>query len=116
MNILKYSEHVHMAETRKLVRPRHMNSFQIFYNIHSITYNYYDFVKLIRYLHFSLLKHTIYELAESHFRKGSPVLAACCHLAVDDTQVSKTGEGGTLVKLQNFQMAKNFAEFYLKFK
>ena len=35
----------------------------------------------------SLLKETISELAESHFRNGSPVLAACCHLAVDDTKV-----------------------------
>ena len=37
---------------------------------------------------FSLLKKTVSELAESHFRNGSPVLAACCHLAVDDCQVS----------------------------
>ena len=39
------------------------------------------------YLFYSLLKYAVSELAESHFRNGSPVLAACCHLAVDDTQV-----------------------------
>ena len=32
--------------TRKLVHPRHMNSFRIFYDIHSITYTYFTAVKM----------------------------------------------------------------------
>ena len=29
------------------------------------------------------------QLSERYFSNGSPVLAACCHLAVDDFQVSR---------------------------
>lgn len=36
---------------------------------------------------FRLLKMTTSELAEWHFLNGSPILAACCHLSVDDTKV-----------------------------
>ena len=39
MYIVKYSEIVHMAE--KLVHPRHLNSFRIVYDIHSITFMYH---------------------------------------------------------------------------
>ena len=31
-------------------------------------------------------------LGDWYFRNGSPVMAACCHLAVDDCQVNKTQE------------------------
>ena len=54
MYIVKYSEQVHMARMRKVVHPRHMNSFRIFYDIHSITYTY----KILLYkMLFVLLKH-----------------------------------------------------------
>ncbi|RUS73072.1 hypothetical protein EGW08_019169 [Elysia chlorotica] len=33
-----------------------------------------------------LIEETMNNLADSHFRKGSPALAACCHLAVDDAR------------------------------
>ena len=53
MNVVKYSERVHMARTHERsefiwrgrtslrVRLRHMNQFRIFYDIHLITFFYY---------------------------------------------------------------------------
>ena len=41
MYFVKYSALVHMADTHSLLR--HINSCRIFHNIHSITYNYFDF-------------------------------------------------------------------------
>ena len=36
---------------------------------------------------FSLLEDTSRQLADWYFGSGSGVLAACCHLAVDDAEV-----------------------------
>lgn len=34
-----------------------------------------------------LLTGTVQKLADWYFHNGSPVLAACCHMSVDDCQV-----------------------------
>ncbi|XP_076467583.1 LOW QUALITY PROTEIN: WD repeat-containing protein 17-like [Babylonia areolata] len=48
--------------------------------------------------HRELLKESCLQLSERHFSNGSPVLAACCHLAIDDFQgaMSKLIRGNEL--------------------
>lgn len=42
-----------------------------------------------------LLTGTVQKLADWYFHNGSPVLAACCHMSVDDCQVVLSGNSGS---------------------
>lgn len=62
-----------------------------------------------------LLTGTVQKLADWYFHNGSPVLAACCHMSVDDCQVqSYQGTLGVARSMQKIMyLYLKYPEIYL---